>query len=331
MRRRLAARWHRLPRWVRWPLWAGRARSPPWSPCSCVLWFTVDLPDEDPLEPQSAVLVPRTAQELAVLVPGRASGSTSALDEVAPVVVDAVVAAEDRRFYDHGGIDPIGIARALAQQPRRRPAPRAGRRITQQLVKNAYLTETSARSAARSSEAVLPMKLEQSEDKDQILERYLNTVYFGRGAYGIEAAARVYFDTSAPPTSTPQAALLVGLLRSPETADPPEDPEEATRRARPCSTPWSTPAPSPRPKPTPRRPTPIQVADAARRASRLDRRRRAALRRVGPPAGRRRGRRGRRSTATGSASSPRSTSTPSGPPRRPSPRCCPTPPTRRRP
>ena len=117
------------------------------------------------------------------------------LDEVNPVVVDALLSAEDRRFYDHGGVDPIGITRALVSNLRH-SGTQGGSTLTQQLVKNEYLTnERSLWRKAR--EAVLSVKLERSEDKDQILERYLNTVYFGRGAYGIEAAARAYFDTSA--------------------------------------------------------------------------------------------------------------------------------------
>ena len=116
------------------------------------------------------------------------------LDEIDPVVVDALVAAEDRRFYDHTGIDPAGIVRALWNNLTD-DSTQGGSTLTQQLVKNTYLT--SDRTLTRKvREAVLAIKLERTEDKDVILERYLNTVYFGRGAYGIEAAARSYFDAT---------------------------------------------------------------------------------------------------------------------------------------
>ena len=150
------------------------------------------------------------------------------LDEVSPIVIDALIAAEDRRFYDHTGVDPIGVTRALWHNVRN-GGTQGGSTITQQLVKNEFLT--SERTLWRKArEAVLSVKLERSADKDHILERYLNTVYFGRGAYGIEAAARGYFDSTAGELTLDQAALLIGLLRSPETADPVEDLDEATAR-----------------------------------------------------------------------------------------------------
>ncbi|MEO7428184.1 MAG: PBP1A family penicillin-binding protein [Acidimicrobiales bacterium] len=192
------------------------------------LWFTVDLP-KDPPELQSAVVLAADGRELAVLSQG-GQRFVVPLAKVSPVVVDALIAAEDRRFYQHGGVDPIGISRALwADLTTSRT--QGGSTLTQQLVKNEYLS--SQRSLWRKArEAVLSVKLERSQNKDEILERYLNTVYFGRGAYGIEAAAHNYFDTTADQLDLPQAALLVGLLRSPGTADPARDmPEAIARRA----------------------------------------------------------------------------------------------------
>ncbi|MGQ0432236.1 MAG: transglycosylase domain-containing protein [Microthrixaceae bacterium] len=223
---RARARFARLPRWARWPILAGTSVGLLGFLTLVLLWFTVNLPT-DPPEIQSAVVVDAQGRELAVLSQDGQRFEIG-LDEVAPVVVDALIAAEDRRFYEHDGLDPIGISRALWHNARA-GGTQGGSTLTQQLVKNAYLT--SERSLWRKArEAVLSVKLERSADKDEILERYLNTVYFGRGAYGIEAAARVYFNTSAGKLDLPQAALLVGLLRSPETADPAEDPEEATAR-----------------------------------------------------------------------------------------------------
>ena len=104
-----------------------------------------------------------------------------------------------------------------------------GSTITQQLVKNSYLNGDRSLSR-KAKEAVLAIKLEQTHDKHDILERYLNIVYFGRGAYGIQAAAHVYFNTTAEQLNANQAAFLVGLLRSPETADPTTEPDAARQR-----------------------------------------------------------------------------------------------------
>jgi penicillin-binding protein 1A len=223
---RARLRWKGWPRWVRWPILGGAGLFLLGVLGVIVLWFTVELP-EDPPALESAVVLAADGRELAVL---SQEGQRFAvpLDEVAPVVVDALLAAEDRRFYEHGGLDPIGIVRALWNNVRRSDT-QGGSTLTQQLVKNEYLS--SERTLWRKArEAVLSVKLERTEDKDEILERYLNTVYFGRGAYGIEAAARVYFDSTAKDLTLEQAALLVGLLRAPESADPVEHREEAEQR-----------------------------------------------------------------------------------------------------
>jgi membrane peptidoglycan carboxypeptidase len=226
--RRLTARWHRLPRWVRWPLWAGAAAVTAGVGLLVVLWFTLDLPDDDPL-PEAAVLLTADGQELAVLAEDGVRFNVE-LEAVAPVVVDALIAAEDRRFYGHSGIDPVGIARAAWRNSLGGGNGRqGGSTLTQQLVKN--LRDPGERNLlTKVREAVLATRLEQTMDKDDIVERYLNTVYFGRGTYGIEAASRSYFGVSALELRPSQAALLVGLLRSPETAEPLEHPEEAARR-----------------------------------------------------------------------------------------------------
>jgi penicillin-binding protein 1A len=192
------------------------------------LWFTVDLPADNPL-PQAAMVVASGGEELAVVGPD-GNRFEVRLDQVAPIAIQAVIAAEDRRFYSHGGIDPIGLTRAVWQNLRS-DRTQGGSTITQQLVKLLY-TDGERSFARKAQEAVLATKLERTADKDQILERYLNVVYFGRGAYGIEAAARAYFGVAAADLQTGQAALLAGLIRSPETAEPDEDPTEATRRRR---------------------------------------------------------------------------------------------------
>ena len=155
------------------------------------------------------------------------------LAEVPQVVVDAVLAAEDRTFFDHGGVDPLGIARALWHDLRNEGSTQGGSTITQQYVKNVYLT--SERTVTRKiKEAVLSIKLEQELSKEQILERYLNAVYFGRGAYGIGAAVRAYFGHDLAAVTLPEAAYLAGLIRAPEAADGarPDQVNEAISRRR---------------------------------------------------------------------------------------------------
>jgi penicillin-binding protein 1A len=140
------------------------------------------------------------------------------LDQVPPVMIDAVLAAEDRNFFSHPAIDPVGTLRALWADVRNQGSTQGGSTITQQYVKTVYLS--SERTLSRKlKEAVLSIKVEQEFTKQQILERYLNAVYFGRGAYGIGAAVRTYFGHDLSKVTLPEAAYLAGLIRSPGTAD----------------------------------------------------------------------------------------------------------------
>jgi penicillin-binding protein 1A len=153
------------------------------------------------------------------------------LDEVPEVLVQAVLAAEDRDYFDHGGVDPVGIARAAWADIRGGEVRQGGSTITQQYVKTVYLT--NERTIVRKiKEAVLAIKLEQELSKEEILERYLNAIYFGRGAYGVGAAAQAYFDEDIGELDLAEAAYLAGLIRAPEAADGLRDPEEASRRRR---------------------------------------------------------------------------------------------------
>jgi len=147
-----------------------------------------------------------------------------------PVMVqNAVVAAEDARFYDHKGVDQRGILRALFTDIAEGARSQGGSTITQQLVRNAY-PQLKERSLARKvKEAALAAELERRKSKPRILEDYLNRVYFGGGYYGIEAASRGYFSTRVGRLSLAQAATLAGIIRSPETANPRSSSEEALR------------------------------------------------------------------------------------------------------
>jgi penicillin-binding protein 1A len=151
------------------------------------------------------------------------------LDEIPEQTINAIIAAEDRDFRTHNGVDAVGIARAAYANIQNESVQQGGSTITQQLVRAIYLT--NERSLVRKvREAVLAVKLEQEMSKDEILERYLNTVYFGRGAYGIQAASRAYFGIDVEELTVADSAYLAGLIRSPETGDAERDPEEATRR-----------------------------------------------------------------------------------------------------
>jgi len=165
------------------------------------------------------------------------------LDEVSPTMRQAIVAIEDSRFYEHHGVDPKGILRALLKDTSSGAAVQGASTITQQYVRqalvetNAQDNNTAAAAAATSknltrklTEARYALALEQKLSKDQILEDYLNTVYFGDGAYGISAAAQHYFRETADQLTLPQSALLAGVINNPSTFDPTVNPINATAR-----------------------------------------------------------------------------------------------------
>jgi penicillin-binding protein 1A len=142
---------------------------------------------------------------------------------------DAILATEDRRFYSHWGIDPIGVARAIVQNYRRGRIVEGGSTITQQLTKVLFLTPDKSLER-KLKEAVLALELERRYSKDRILEMYLNQVYFGQGSYGVEAAARTYFGKSVSELTVRESALIAGLPRAPTNYSPFDRPEAAKRR-----------------------------------------------------------------------------------------------------
>ncbi|HEV2888838.1 MAG TPA: transglycosylase domain-containing protein [Frankiaceae bacterium] len=152
-----------------------------------------------------------------------------ALADVPPHVRDAVIAAEDRSYYEHSGISVSGIARAAYHDVRGGGAKQGGSTITQQYARNAFLNRQRT-FARKFREAVIAVKLDRKYSKDQVLEWYLNTIYFGRGAYGVEAAAQTYFGVPAKRLTVEQGALLAALIRSPEGGDPALNRETAERR-----------------------------------------------------------------------------------------------------
>jgi penicillin-binding protein 1A len=157
-------------------------------------------------------------------------GAEVPLRDLPDYVPKAFVAIEDRRFYSHHGIDPWGILRAGVRDVLHRGATQGGSTLTQQLAKNLFLTQERT-VTRKAQEAVLALWLEHKFAKAQILELYLNRVYFGSGAYGIEAAAQRYFGKSARKLTLPEAAMLAGLVQAPSRLAPSRNPDGAERRA----------------------------------------------------------------------------------------------------
>jgi len=151
------------------------------------------------------------------------------ISEISPYLVDAVVAIEDERFYRHKGIDPQSLARALVANIRAGRVVEGGSTITQQLVKNLFLTPERTLSR-KVREALLTIKLETLFTKREILEMYLNQIYLGHGAYGAEVAARIYFGKHAKDLTLAESALLAGIIRSPERLSPYKAPDKALAR-----------------------------------------------------------------------------------------------------
>ncbi len=152
-----------------------------------------------------------------------------ASNQISPQMKQAIVAIEDKRFYEHRGIDVHGMARAFWADVTSHGLVQGGSTITQQFVKNAYVR--NERSIARKlKEAALAWQLEQRWSKDRILTAYLNTIYFGNGAYGIQQAALTYFGERAADLTLPQAALLAGIPEDPSLYDPVVNPHDAKSR-----------------------------------------------------------------------------------------------------
>ncbi|HWC12808.1 MAG TPA: transglycosylase domain-containing protein, partial [Acidimicrobiales bacterium] len=183
----------------------------------------VPLPPEVP-QAQTSIVYDASGAQIATFH-GDENRFPVKLDQVPKVTIDAVIAAEDRKFFQHRGIDPLGIARATWADIRRRGVRQGGSTITQQYVKNAFVGGGHERTLSRKlKEAIVAVKVESKYSKQEILERYLNTVYFGRGAYGIQAAAKAYYDKDAAQLDLKESAYLVGLIRTPSEGDVATDP-----------------------------------------------------------------------------------------------------------
>jgi penicillin-binding protein 1A len=197
-----------------------------------VVYYAVQLPPIDQLA------VPKRPPNIAILADdgtllanrGDSGGPAIRVQDMPAYLPKAFIAIEDRRFYSHWGVDPLGIARAGFRNLLHRGGVEGGSTITQQLAKNLFLTQERTLSR-KIQEAILAIWLEHKYSKDQILELYLNRMYFGAGAFGVEAAARKYFGHGAQQVTLSEAAMLAGLMKAPTKLAPNRNPTAASERA----------------------------------------------------------------------------------------------------
>jgi penicillin-binding protein 1A len=198
-----------------------------------VVWAGAHLPPiqslEIPKRPPTIEIVGTDGSVLAQR--GEMAGANVSLKDLPPYLPKAFIAIEDRRFYSHYGVDPWGILRAAVANVLHRGVSQGGSTLTQQLAKNLFLTQERT-FARKLQEAELALWLERKHSKAELLELYLNRVYFGSGAYGVEAAAQRYFGKSAKNVTLAEAAMLAGLVKSPSRLAPNRNPEGAEARAK---------------------------------------------------------------------------------------------------
>jgi penicillin-binding protein 1A len=196
-----------------------------------LLWLASELPDLEQLESYEkppGIRVYDGKQEL-IGSYGHVVGKYTAYDEIPKHMIDALLATEDRRFFEHSGIDPMGIMRAMVKNMLAGGVVQGGSTLTQQLAKNAFLSPE--RTLKRKlQEVMLSLWIESHFSKEKIIEIYLNRVYLGAGNYGIDAASFHYFDKQATELSLQEAAMLVGLLKAPSRYAPTRDKELALKR-----------------------------------------------------------------------------------------------------
>jgi penicillin-binding protein 1A len=193
------------------------------------LLVNVKLPAEPPLG-QTTYVTDVDGNRIASLNAGEDRELVD-LEDIPPVVVDAVLASEDRNFFEHSGVDPVGILRATWRDIRNPNQLQGGSTITQQYIKNTFPEVGKERTIWRKlKDAALAVKLERKLSKEEILERYLNAIYFGRGAYGVQAASRAYYGHDITEANLTEAAYLAGLIRAPELADAVTHPDVARSR-----------------------------------------------------------------------------------------------------
>jgi penicillin-binding protein 1A len=194
------------------------------------VWFTLDQKGlfQIPAREPGIMLLASNGDVLAER--GAFFGDEVRVDELPAYVLQAVIAIEDRRFKSHFGVDPVGLIRAMLENARAGRVVQGGSTLTQQLAKNLFLKPERTMSR-KAQEAVLALWLEQNFSKDEILQLYLNRVYYGAGATGIEKAAQKFFGKSARDVTLPEAAILAAVLKAPSDYNPVSHPDAANARA----------------------------------------------------------------------------------------------------
>lgn len=191
-------------------------------------YFTTDIPEPDDFAQAQGTHVYFADGETEMGSFAEYNREIVDLDTLPEHVGQAVVASEDRRFYENVGVDPIAIGRAFWNNVRGNPV-QGGSTLTQQYVERYYIGTTTSY-VGKFREAILALKIDREQSKDVILENYLNTIYFGRNAYGIETAAQAYFDKPAADLTLSESALLAGVIPAPNAWDPANNPEQAEAR-----------------------------------------------------------------------------------------------------
>jgi penicillin-binding protein 1A len=191
------------------------------------------LPDYSELQssPKGQMVRVHAADGTVIVSLGPSYGEWLDYDRIPHSMIDAMVAVEDRRFYTHPGVDPVGIARSTWVRIQRGYWAQGGSTITQQIARNIFLTNTRT-FGRKFREIILAMAMERKFSKQEILELYLNRVYFGGGAYGIDAASRRFFGHPADKLSLEEAAIIAGLVKAPSNYSPTADADAAIQRAK---------------------------------------------------------------------------------------------------
>lgn len=199
--------------------------------CTYVAGAVYSLPDWDPqkLEGSESTIIYDREGQPASRIYAEENRTPVSLKDLPPYLPDAFVAIEDHRFFSHHGVDVEAIGRAFVANIKGGIGSEGGSTITQQLVKNSFLTHEKT-FKRKIQEAILSLQVEHRYSKDEILEFYLNRIYFGDGAYGIQTAAQHYFGKSAKELSLAESALLAGIVRSPNNYNPNQSKELAKKR-----------------------------------------------------------------------------------------------------
>lgn len=195
-----------------------------------IAWSTLPSYEELKQSPNGQMIRVRAADGTVIISLGPSFGAWLPYFAIPKVMTDAMVSVEDRRYRWHPGVDPLGIARSMVVRVEKGHFTQGGSTITQQLARNVFLTNDKTWTR-KIREIILALALERKFSKDEILELYLNRVYFGGGAYGIDAASRKFFGHPASQLNLAEAAIIAGLVKAPSNYSPTADAKAAVGRA----------------------------------------------------------------------------------------------------